>query len=136
MKDIEKLIPHRPPFLFVDELTEVDDKRISGNQVFDHGGLVISDDLPDSNSVPEMILIESMIQCGGAGVKMMGLTDGLFGLAHIENANFYRTAKIGEKICYQITNIKVSKKIIKQSGVASVDGNPIADATWMCVRID
>ena len=135
MKEIEKLIPHRPPFLFVDELTEVDEKKISGNHVFIHGELVIAGD-PDSDSVPEMILIESMVQCGGAGVKLMGLTEGLFGLAYIENANFHRQAKIGEKICYQINNIKVSKKILKQSGVATVDGNLIADATWMCIRID
>lgn len=83
-----------------------------------------------------MIIIESMAQCGGAGVKMLGIAQGLFGLANIENANFYKGVKFGDKVRYEIKNIRLSEKIIKQSGIAYVDEIPVADATWMCVRID
>ncbi|HLF33906.1 MAG TPA: 3-hydroxyacyl-ACP dehydratase FabZ family protein [Cyclobacteriaceae bacterium] len=136
MKDIEKLIPHRAPFLFLDEITSVDAENINGNRTFAKSESFVTESFPGTRFVPGMILIESMVQCGGAGVQMLGLTKGLFGLANIENANFIRRVKFGEKVCYEVKNIRIGKKIIKQSGIAKVDGDIVADASWMCVRID
>ena len=136
MKEIETLIPHRAPFLFVDEITTVDSDKIVGNRTFDNSEQILKGSFPDFKFVPGMIIIESMAQCGGAGVKMLGIAQGLFGLANIENANFYKGVKFGDKVRYEIKNIRLSEKIIKQSGVAYVDETPVADATWMCVRID
>lgn len=136
MKDIETLIPHRAPFLFVDEITTVDSEKIVGNRTFDNSEQILKGSFPDFKFVPGMIIIESMAQCGGAGVKMLGIAQGLFGLVNIENANFYKGVKFGDKVRYEIKNIRLSEKIIKQSGIAYVDETPVADATWMCVRID
>jgi 3-hydroxyacyl-[acyl-carrier-protein] dehydratase len=136
MKDIETLIPHRAPFLFVDEITTATSDKIVGNRTFDNSEQILKGSFPDFKFVPGMIIIESMAQCGGAGVKMLGITQGIFGLAYIENANFYNGVKFGDKVRYEIKNIRLSEKIIKQSGVAYVNEKPVADATWMCVRID
>jgi 3-hydroxyacyl-[acyl-carrier-protein] dehydratase len=136
MKDIEKLIPHRAPFLFLDEITSVDADSITGNRTFDKSEQIITGSFPDHKFVPGMILIESMVQCGGAGVQLMGITHGLFGLANIENANFHHHVKFGEKVVYEIKNIRVGKKVVKQTGVAFVNGTAVADASWMCVKID
>lgn len=137
MKDIETLIPHRAPFLFVDEITVAEFDRIIGNQTFDRSDQILNGSFTEEyNFVPGTIIIESMAQCGGAGVKMLGITQGLFGLAYIENANFYTCVKFGDKVRHEIKNIKLGKKIIKQSGVAYVDETPVANATWICVRID
>ena len=136
MKDIEKLIPHRAPFLFLDELTSVDSERITGNRTFTKSEGFVPESFPDTKFVPGMILIESMVQCGGAGVQQMGLTKGLFGLANINHANFHGNVKFGEKISYEIKNIRIGNRVIKQSGVATVNGIIVADAAWMCVKID
>ena len=136
MKDIESLIPHRAPFLFVDEITTVTPDKIVGNRTFDNSEQILKGSFPDFKFVPGMIIIESMAQCGGAGVKMLGITQGLFGLVSIENANFHSGVKFGDKVRYEIRNIRLSEKIIKQSGVAYVDEKPVVDATWMCVRIE
>jgi 3-hydroxyacyl-[acyl-carrier-protein] dehydratase len=77
-----------------------------------------------------------MAQCGGAGAKMLGNTQGLYGLANIVNANFHKGVKFGDKVRYEIKNLRLSEKLIKQSGVAYVGETHVADATWMCVRID
>lgn len=136
MKDIETLIPHRFPFLFVDEITVAESDKIIGNRTFDNSEQILKGSFIEYKFVPGMIIIESMAQCGGAGVKMLGITQGLFALANIVNANFYKGVKFGDKVIFVIKNIRLSEKIIKQSGVAYVDETTVADATWMCVRID
>ena len=136
MRDIEKLIPHRAPFLFLDELTSADIETISGNRTFDKSEQTLLGSFPDTDFVPGMIVLESMIQCGGAGVKLLGLTEGLFGLANIDNVNFHQHVKFGEKVKYEIKNIRIGKKVVKQSGAAYIHDAKVLDATWVCVRID
>jgi len=136
IKDIEALIPHRIPFLFVDEIISANSNEIVGYRTFNNSEQILKGSFPDFNFVPGMIIIESMAQCGGAGVKMLGITNGLFGLASIENANFYKGVNFGEKVRYEIKNIRLSNKVIKQSGIAYVDETPVLSATWMCIRMD
>lgn len=76
-----------------------------------------------------------MAQCGGAGVKLLGVTDGLFGLVSIEHAEFFAPAKFTDKIKFIIKNIRLSEKMIKQSGVAYIEDVRILEATWMCLKI-
>jgi 3-hydroxyacyl-[acyl-carrier-protein] dehydratase len=136
MKDIESLIPHRAPFLFVDEITTAEPDLIIGNRTFAHSEQFLQGSFPDNTFVPGTIIIESMAQCGGAGVKLLGITSGLFGLASIENASFYRGVNFGDKVIYQIRNLRLGDKIIKQSGIAYVSDTAVLSAAWMCIRID
>ena len=135
-REIEQLIPHRAPFLFIDEITSIKDETITGNRTFDRSEQMLTGQSEDHNSVPAVIVLESMVQCGGAGVKKMGLTEGLFGLAHIENAEFHMQVRFGEKVTYEVNNYKVTKKYLKQTGKAFINGKLVINATWMCVRLD
>jgi 3-hydroxyacyl-[acyl-carrier-protein] dehydratase len=136
ISEIEKLIPHRSPFLFLDEIISVDMEKIKGSMTFDIDGKFLAGTRQEQDFVPGMIIVESMVQCGGAGVKLLGLTEGLFGLANIEKANFHREVNFGEKLNYEIKNIRIGKKAVKQSGIATINHINVLDATWVCVRID
>jgi len=136
MKDIESLIPHRAPFMFVDEITSVDLETITGNRTFTPSEFLVKGTCSEYSFVPGTIIIESMAQCGGAGIKLLGITDGLFGLASIENAVFHNGVEFGDKVTYEIKNIRLGDKIVKQSGVAYVNEMAVASATWVCVRIE
>jgi 3-hydroxyacyl-[acyl-carrier-protein] dehydratase len=89
---------------------------------------------PGFNYVPGVILIEAMAQCGGAGIKKLGLADGMFGLANIETANFYNGVVYGSLFKMVIKNIKITDKYFKQSGTGFVDDSPSMDLTWTCVK--
>ncbi|MFB9079302.1 3-hydroxyacyl-ACP dehydratase FabZ family protein [Flavobacterium procerum] len=137
-KEIENLIPHRVPFLFVDEITSFTNETIIGFKTFDEKDSWLKGSfgsLPEFEYIPGTILIESMAQCGGAGVKLLGITDGIFGLVSIEDAEFYAVAKFTDKIKFVIQNIRLSEKIIKQSGIAYIEDKKILKASWMCVKI-
>jgi 3-hydroxyacyl-[acyl-carrier-protein] dehydratase len=133
-KEIEQLIPHRAPFLFIDEITSIKDNKITGHRTFDRSEQTLTGE--NHNFVPAVIVLESMVQCGGAGVKKMGLTEGLFGLAHIENAEFFEEVHFGQKVHYEVVNYKVTSKYVKQTGKAYVDDKVILEATWLCVRLE
>jgi 3-hydroxyacyl-[acyl-carrier-protein] dehydratase len=134
--EIEKLLPHRAPFLFVDKIISANEKEIIGIKSFDKSNEMLTGSFPEFNYIPGMILVESMAQCGGAGVKKIGLIDGLFGLASIEKVTFFKGVTYNEEIKYVINNIRVSNKLIKQTGIAYANNEPIAEATWLCARID
>jgi 3-hydroxyacyl-[acyl-carrier-protein] dehydratase len=129
---IEQLLPHRAPFLFVDEILSADKDCIVGTQTFDKEDESI---LTSSKPVPFPIILESMAQCGGAGIRSIGKTNGLFALVNVEFANFISPVNFGDKIRYEVKNIRMSDKMLKQSGQAFVDGTLVVEAVWMCVKI-
>lgn len=137
MVEVKDLLPHRAPFLFVDEIISVSKEEIVAVKVFDEDSSWLKGSFPGTNIIPGTILIESMAQCGGAGVKLLKIVpDALFGLVSITDAQFLKAAEYDREIRYVIKNIRISEKMIKQSGVAYMDGEPLLEATWMCVKLE
>ncbi|MDO5976028.1 3-hydroxyacyl-ACP dehydratase FabZ family protein [Flavivirga jejuensis] len=135
--EIEKLIPHRFPFLFVDKIITANEKEVIGLKSFEKSNdRMLTGSFPNYDFIPGMILIESMAQCGGAGVKKAKLAEGFFGLVSMENVQFLKGVTYSEEIKYIIKNIRVSNRLIKQTGIAYAQNEPIAEATWVCARID
>lgn len=135
MKEIEKLIPHRNPFLYVDEVLSFSQEEITGMKTFSSDDSFLNGSFPESGFVPGVVLIESLAQCGGAGVKKLGFTDGLFALAAIEFANFFKGLPYEKPFRMIIQNIRLSPKLIKQTGTGYHAADKIVEASWTCVRI-
>lgn len=134
--DIEELIPHRSPFLFVDEILSADEKEITGRKVFSREDPFLKHSFSELDYIPEIILLESMAQCGGAGMRLLGVSKGVFALVQIESVQFYAEVRYGEQVNHVITNLRMSEKIIKQSGKAYVNNELVFEASWMSIRID
>lgn len=134
MKEVETLIPHRDPFLYVDKIVSASPDAIIGIKVFSDSDHFLKGSFPDFNYVPGTILIEAMAQCGGAGIKKLGLADGFYGFANIEKAIFHKGVQFGEEFTMRIVNIKIAERYIKQSGIGYVDDAPCLDLIWTCVK--
>lgn len=134
MKEVESLIPHRNPFLFIDKIVSATPEEIVGVKVFPGNDHFLKGSFPEFNFVAGTILIEAMAQCGGAGIKKLGLADGFFGFANIENANFVQGVPFGKEFKMVIRNIKIAERYIKQSGVGYVDDKQCLELTWTCVK--
>jgi 3-hydroxyacyl-[acyl-carrier-protein] dehydratase len=135
MNEIEKLLPHREPFLFVDEIVQADDKKIIAKHVFTEKEFFFKGHFPGYPVVPGVILIETMAQSGGAGLRKLGIIgDGsLFFLASVDKVKFRRQVKPGDEVRSEVENLRVSPKMIKQSGKAYVGDELAAEAEWMCL---
>ncbi len=130
-----RLLPHRDPFLFVDSLVSFDDERIVGKKQFREDEFFFKGHFPEYPVVPGVILIESMAQCGGAGVRAAGTIgdDALFFLAVVEKAKFRRQVRPGDEVRFVIENLRVSPKTLKQSGKVFVGEELAAEAQWLCL---
>jgi 3-hydroxyacyl-[acyl-carrier-protein] dehydratase len=141
-EEIEKLLPHRSPFLFVDEVN-TDGDTITARHVFTADEFFFAGHFPQYPVVPGVILIETMAQSGGAALLKQGKLGGnagpspqedvLFFLASVDKVKFRRQVRPGEEVRSVITNLRVSAKMIKQSGKAYVGDELAAEAEWLCL---
>lgn len=135
MNEIEKLLPHRGSFLFVDKILSTNEKEIVGIKTFDGTNAFFRGSFPGHDYVPGMILIESMAQCGGAGIRKLGLAEGIFALVSIKDAKFLKGVNYDSPVTYKIKNIKVRDNLISQSGVILFDNEIAVEASWMSMKM-
>lgn len=135
MSEIEKLLPHRDPFLFVDEIIEATKEKIIAKRVFTEKEYFFKGHFPEYPVVPGVILVETMAQCGGAGLRKLGVMgdDALFFFATVDKVKFRRQVRPGDEVRCEIENLRVSPKMIKQQGKAYVGDEVAAEAEWMCL---
>jgi len=132
---IETLLPQRYPFLFVDEILSATKDEIIGIKTYDNTFLFYQEQ-GVKKTVPHLLLIESLVQCGGAGVTQMGILDkSSWGLASLENVHLGAYVACGSTIKMIVKTLKVSSTILKQTGTAFCEKNVIAEATWLCLKL-
>ncbi|MDX9868111.1 MAG: 3-hydroxyacyl-ACP dehydratase FabZ [Kiritimatiellia bacterium] len=131
---VEELLPHRKPFLFVDRLLYFDQKNYVAEVTYGADMWFFKGHFPEYPVVPGVILIETIAQCGGAGLVASGLIqNGVFLLVGVDNAKFRRQVRPGDTLRMEVENQRVNKRMAIQHGKAYVGDELAVEADFRCV---
>ena len=136
---IQKILPHRYPFLLVDRILELEpNKRVVGIKNVTANEPFFQGHFPGHPIMPGVLIIEAMAQVGGMAL----LTDGnesfekILYLAGIDNARFRKPITPGDQIRFEIDVLYHRGKIAKVSGKALVDGQLAVEAEITCAIVE
>ena len=134
---IQKVLPHRYPFLLVDKVLEIVGTKIIGIKNVTINEPFFQGHFPGHPIMPGVLIIEAMAQVGGVGALSMKANAGkLAYFLSIDNARFRKPVVPGDVLRMEIDLLKAKMNIMKTHGVAKVDGEVVAEADMMFAFVD
>lgn len=142
--EIQKILPHRYPFLLVDRVTELE-KGVSINA---YKNVSISEPIfqghfPDHPIYPGVMIIEGMAQAGGVLAFQSSNTDDqkemdnkVVYFMSIDKAKFRSPVTPGDKLVYKLSVIKQRGAVWQLDAKAYVDEKLVAEAELKAMIVD
>ncbi|MBW6515872.1 MAG: bifunctional UDP-3-O-[3-hydroxymyristoyl] N-acetylglucosamine deacetylase/3-hydroxyacyl-ACP dehydratase [Candidatus Cloacimonetes bacterium] len=131
---IQKILPHRYPFLLVDKITEfvagekiVGIKNVTINEPFFQGHF------PDHPVMPGVLIIEAMAQTGG--IMLLNTCENpeehVAYFAAIDNVKFRRPVQPGDTLRFVLTVISLKTSLTKMHGDAYVGDQKVCEGDFL-----
>ena len=137
--EIQKILPHRYPFLFVDSIVEMERlKRVVGIKNVTITESYFQGHFPGQPIMPGVLIIESMAQTGGLLLlqEVPDRENKLLYFVAVDGARFRRPVVPGDQLKVEMKVISWRGDFCKLEGRATVDGQLAAEATLMCKMVD
>jgi 3-hydroxyacyl-[acyl-carrier-protein] dehydratase len=133
IEEIQKIIPHRYPFLLVDRILEMEPgkrakgvKNVTANEPFFQGHF------PGKPIMPGVLIVEALAQVGACAILSSEENKGKLALfAGIDEMRFKRQVVPGDVLTLEVEVIKLKGPVGKGRARATVNGETAAEGILM-----
>tara|TARA_Y100000816_G_C25628325_1_gene335130 strand:- start:60 stop:494 length:435 start_codon:yes stop_codon:yes gene_type:complete len=132
-KEIENLIPHREPFLFVDtcQILIPGEKGVS-KRLFKDDEYFFKGHFPNNPIVPGVIIVEAMAQTAGIVVsyKLREYNEKSVLFMSVNKARFRKPILPNDNITFEVNFLNKVKDVYKFQGIALKDNIKVSEAEF------
>lgn len=132
-EDIQKIIPHRYPFLLIDRIIEIEYgkravgiKNVSANEPYFQGHF------PGAPIMPGVLQVEALAQVGA--VAILGLPENKGKLAYfagIDGVRFKRPVRPGDQLVLEVVLDRLRSRIGMGTGTARVGDEVVVEGRFI-----
>jgi len=133
IEDIKKLIPHRKPFLFIEELRVIEKGKIGESfKTFEDTEYFFEGHFPNNPIVPGVVIVEAMAQTAGVVVSenMINNEDKSVLFMSINKAKFRKPVLPNYKIRFYVELMNNIKNVYKFMGKAFYNDALVAESEF------
>ncbi|RJQ51351.1 MAG: 3-hydroxyacyl-[acyl-carrier-protein] dehydratase FabZ [Nitrospiraceae bacterium] len=130
-REIQKVLPHRFPFLLVDRIVELTPrkkavglKNVTINEPFFQGHF------PDYPIMPGVLIVEAMAQVAGILASQSGAQGNTVYFMSIEKAKFRKPVVPGDQLRFEVSVLQQRNNVWKFAAEARVDDKLAAEAEF------
>ena len=134
INDIEKMLPHRFPFLMVDKIMEIHEESIIGVKNITMNEPIFTGHFPGNPVFPGVLQIEAMAQVGGifalSKVEEPHLYSTYF--MKIDNVKFKQKVLPGDTLVFELNLLSpIRRGLVEMGGKAYVNGKVVMEAEML-----
>ena len=139
MKDVKDYIPHREPFLFVDEIIEISDKHIKTRKFISPDEPLFKGHFPNYPLMPGVLICEAFFQ--SCAIFIEHITPGIFEkyipvIVRVNNVKFKRMVYPGSDIIIYGELVEKLSNAFYFKGKVMVDTQVVTTLESSCVLVD
>jgi UDP-3-O-[3-hydroxymyristoyl] N-acetylglucosamine deacetylase/3-hydroxyacyl-[acyl-carrier-protein] dehydratase len=134
INDIERILPHRYPFLMVDKIIEVHENSIVGVKNITMNEPQFTGHFPGNPVFPGVLQIEAMAQVGGIFALTKVEEPHLYStyFMKIDNVRFKQKVMPGDTVVFELVlTSPIRRGLVEMSGKAYVNGKIVSEASML-----
>lgn len=134
IRDIERILPHRYPFLLVDRVDHIDDDRIVACKMVSRNEPHFEGHFPGHPVMPGVLVVEALAQAGAIYAARLTKFDPVKQVIYfmaLDNVKFRKPVVPGDCLRLEVVPLRRGGAIWKMRGEAKVGDAVVAEAEFV-----